>query len=174
MAIEQTLVIIKPDAMRREILGEVLNALSETRLKIVGSKTVKVSDELAEKHYASLCSKPYFQNSINYITGKLHGENRVMALVYEGENAVKVIRSVCGVTNPEEADPLSIRGKYGRVTTKNEFENIIHASGNPEEAEYEIKLWFKPEELTHLIYPTEKKKITIEELVWKASKQSLL
>ena len=85
--------------------------------------------------------------------GQFHDRRKVMALVYHGEDAINKIREICGATDPEEADPRTIRGAYGRITTSGIYENAIHASAFPEEAEREIKLWFTPEELVYHIYP---------------------
>jgi nucleoside-diphosphate kinase len=167
--IQQCLVIIKPDGLLKSLTGNIISVLSETKLKIVGAKVIKVPRELAEKHYENLKKdKPnVFENVVNYIMGKYHTE-RVFALVYHGEDATEKIRKICGATNPEEADSVTIRGKYGRINSKTQvFENVIHASANPEEAEREIKLWFKPEELTELIYPVKKETKTEEVSVWK-------
>jgi len=91
----------------------------------------------------------------------------VVAMVYRGDNAIKKVRDISGATNPEEADPTSIRGAYGRITTKGVFENVIHASSSPEDSEREIKLWFKPAEIVGQLYPTKKTIIDKhEELVW--------
>jgi len=169
MAVEQCLVIIKPDGLIKSLTGNIITALSETKLKIVAAKILKVPRELAEKHYAHLKkSKPdIFEEVINYIQGKYHTD-RVLALVYHGEKAISKIREICGSTNPEDAHPISIRGKYGRINSKTQvFENVIHASDSPENAEKEIKLWFSPDEIVELIYPT--KTIQIEKqpcLVW--------
>ena len=144
-------------------------ALSATQLKIVGTKIVKVTKEHAEKHYVELKTKKpqVYQETIDYITGKYHTD-RVMALVYVGDDAIEKIRKVCGKTNPEEADPISIRGRYGRINTKTGvFENVIHASDSPENAEREIKLWFSPEEIVENIYPTKKEIVSSEKLIWK-------
>ena len=92
---------------------------------------------------------------------------RILALVYHGENAIKKVREVVGATNPEQAEPTSIRGKFGRITSAGVFENVVHASENPKEAEREIKLWFRPAELVHTIYPIEAKKTTKSEVFWK-------
>ena len=81
-------------------------------------------------------------------------KKKVMALVYWGEDAILKVRHICGSTNPEEADPVSIRGAYGRITTKGVYENVIHASTNMEEAEREIKLWFEPDDIIEDVYPT--------------------
>ena len=86
-------------------------------------------------------------------------KKKVMALVYWGENAIGKVREICGSTNPEEADVVSIRGQYGRITTKGVYENVIHASTDKKEAEREIKLWFEPDELITDIYPTKKVKM---------------
>ncbi|MCM8831288.1 MAG: nucleoside-diphosphate kinase [Candidatus Omnitrophica bacterium] len=151
---EATLVIIKPDGLKKSLTGNILSRLSETKLKIIGAKIVKVDEELAAKHYAHLKDKPFYPELIKYITGKLHGENRVMALVYWGRDAIAKVRQICGATNPEEADPVSIRGAYGRILTTGLYENVVHASSNPLEAEREIKLWFEPHEIVYQLYPT--------------------
>jgi nucleoside-diphosphate kinase len=98
--------------------------------------------------------RPFFEELIRYLMGELHTP-RVMALVYHGERAIEKVRAICGSTNPEEADPVSIRGAYGRITTKGIYENVIHASSNEMEAEREIKLWFQPQELVVEPYPTQ-------------------
>lgn len=164
---EQTLVLIKPDGLKKSLTGNILSVLSETKLKIVGAKVVRVSKKLAMKHYKHLKDKPFFDELIKYITGQLHGENRVLALVYHGENAIEKVKKLCGSTNPEEADPTTIRGKYGRILSSGVWENVVHASENQKEAEREIKLWFRPEELAIRIYPTKKVKRKKTELVWK-------
>jgi len=151
---EATLVIIKPDGLKKSLTGNILSRLSETKLKIIGAKVVKVSEELAHEHYKHLKNEPFYPELIKYITGKLHGENRVMALIYWGENAISKVRKICGATNPEEADPISIRGAYGRILTSGLYENAVHASSSREEAEREIKLWFKPDEIVYKLYPT--------------------
>ncbi|MBN2517828.1 MAG: nucleoside-diphosphate kinase [Candidatus Altiarchaeota archaeon] len=166
MAIEHTLVLIKPDGLVKSLTGDIISKLSETELKIVAAKIVSVERTLAEEHYRHLKDKPFFDELIRYIMGEFHTK-RVLALVYEGDNAIAKVRRIAGATNPEEADPISIRGKYGRITTSGVYENAVHASENAQEAEREIKLWFKPEDLVTRIYPMIKKKITKEELSWK-------
>jgi len=165
MTIEQTLVIIKPDGLVRSLTGDILSKLSETELVIVGAKIVSPTRELATEHYKYHVGKPFFDELINYFTGEYH-TRRVFALVYSGENAIKKVRRIVGATNPEEADPISLRGKYGRIRSSGSYENTVHCSENAQEAEREIKLWFKPEELTQRIYKTKKVKVTREELVW--------
>ena len=164
--IEQTLVIIKPDGLKKSLTGNILTRLSETKLEIIGAKVVRVSRELAEKHYAHLRDKPFFEDLIKYIQGEFHGRRKVLALVYWGEDAIRKVREICGATNPEEADPTTIRGAYGRITTKGVYENVIHASKDAQEAEREIKLWFSPEELIVEVYPTKIVEETVKKRVW--------
>jgi nucleoside-diphosphate kinase len=164
---EATLVIIKPDGLKKSLTGNILSRLSEAKLKIIGAKVVKVDKALAEKHYYHLKEQPFYRELIKYITGQLHGENRVMALVYCGQGAIGKVRSLAGVTNPEEADPVSIRGAYGRILTVGLFENVIHASSDPKEAEREIKLWFNPEEIVEELYPSKPGDlVATEKKVW--------
>jgi len=162
---QQTLVLIKPDGLKKSLTGNVLTRLSETKLDIVAAKIVKVSRELAEQHYASLKDKPFYEELLKYIMGEYH-KRKVMALVYWGEDAIDKVRTICGATNPEEADPVSIRGAYGRITTKGVYENVIHASTNTEEAEREIKLWFQPDEIIIDLYPAKVVKKAVERRVW--------
>ncbi|UCG34600.1 MAG: nucleoside-diphosphate kinase [Candidatus Omnitrophota bacterium] len=150
---EATLVIIKPDGLKKSLTGNILSRLSETKLKIIGAKIMKVEIDLAHKHYAHLKGKPFYLELIDYITGKKHGENRVMLLIYWGPNAIDKVRQIAGATNPEEAEPISIRGAYGRILTSGLFENVIHASSDLSEAEREIKLWFEPDEIAYDLYP---------------------
>ena len=154
MSSQATLVIVKPDGLIKSLTGNILSRLSETKLKIIGAKIMEVSEEFANKHYHHLKDKPFFPELIEYITGKKHGENRVMAMVYYGEGAIDKVRAIAGATNPEEANPVSIRGAYGRILTSGLFENVIHASSDPSEAEREIKLWFEAQEIVGELYPT--------------------
>ena len=149
---QATLVLIKPDGLKKSLTGNVLTRLSETKLDIVAAKIVKVSRDLAEKHYMALKDKPFFDDLLKYLMGEYH-KKKVMALVYWGEGAIKKCRDLAGATNPEEADPTSIRGSYGRITTSGVYENVIHVSSNQSEAEREIKLWFGPSEIIVDLYP---------------------
>ena len=163
--VEQTLVLIKPDGLKKSLTGNVLTRLSETKLEIVASKIVKVSRELAREHYIMLKDKPFFEDLLKYLMGEYH-KKKVMALVYWGEDACAKVRKICGSTNPEEADPVSIRGAYGRITTKGVYENVIHASTNAQEAEREIKLWFQPDEIIEDLYPSKVVKAGGERRLW--------
>ena len=166
---QQTLVIIKPDGLKKSLTGNVLTRLSETKLRIVGAKVVKVSKELAEKHYQHLSEKPFFQEVIKYLQGELHGEayRRVLVLIYRGYDAINKVRQLAGSTNPEEADPTSIRGQFGRLTTKGLFENVVHCSADEKDAEREIKLWFEPSEVVDKIFPTKLADELTKKFVWK-------
>lgn len=155
---ERTLVLIKPDGLYKSLTGNIITILSETKLKIVAAKVVKVQKEFAEKHYSGLrgsLAKKFgetegvkiFEEVLNYIQGKFHTD-RVLALVYKGENAIEKVRALAGETNPEKAPPVSIRGKYGRIHSETKvMENVMHCSDTAENAKKEIALWFKPEEV---------------------------
>ncbi len=162
---QATLVLIKPDGLKKSLTGNIVTRLSETKLDIIGSRIVKVSRELAANHYTMLKDKPFFEDLLNYLMGEYH-KKKVMALVYYGEDAIQKVRDICGSTNPEEADPVSIRGAYGRITTKGVYENAIHASANPPESEREIKLWFSPDEIIFDLYPVKIEKKSVEARVW--------
>jgi len=151
---EAVFILIKPDGLKKSLTGNILTRLSESKLEIVAAKMVRVSTELAETHYAHLKNKPFFSELIKYIRGELHNRRKVMALIYWGDSAISKCRELAGSTNPEEAEATSIRGAYGRITTSGLYENVIHVSGSEEEAEREIKLWFKPEEIIINLYPT--------------------
>jgi len=169
MANTKTLVVIKPDGIKKSLTGNILTRLSETKLRIIGAKVLHVTRELAEKHYAHLKGKPFFEDVVKYISGEVYDEpyRRVLALVYTGEDAVGKVRKLAGATNPEEADAASIRGQYGRITSTGIFENVLHCSATPEEAEVEIKLWFEPDEINEDIYPTESKEVKVKKRSWK-------
>ncbi len=158
MSKQTTLVLIKPDAVRRSLIGPVLTKLEESKLTLVGASLRRVPLSLAEEHYAPHKGKGFYAQLLEYITGKLHASNgnpeRVMALVYEGDNAIATIRALAGNTNPEKAEPNTLRGSFGRITTAGVFENVVHASANPIEAEREIKLWFQPHELVGDLFET--------------------
>jgi nucleoside-diphosphate kinase len=167
MAIQQTLILIKPDGLIKSLTGNVISRLSEAKLTIMGAKVVRVSRELAEKHYEHLKGKPFFEELIKYIVGDVHKTYRVLALVYQGEDAITKIRDIVGDTDPEKANPVSIRGSYGRITTTGVFENVVHASSSPEDAEKEIKLWFQPEEIVEDIYPIKEATFNnVKKIVW--------
>lgn len=172
---DQTLVLIKPDALKNSLTGYVLSLLSEfhTGLRFAGAKIVYVSDLLAEEHYAEHRGKVFFASLLEYIKGELHYPNepwkrRVIALVYQGSDAVQKIRDICGPTNPHvarEQKPGCIRALGALVPLKDgagsvigeRMDNLIHASAVPADAEREIKLWFIPADIPPFMrtYPTE-------------------
>ena len=163
---EQTLVLIKPDGLTKSLTGNILTRLSETKLEIAAAKVLRVSRELAEAHYKALSNRPFFEELIQYIMGEFHPRKKVLAMVYAGPDAIRRVRELSGATNPEEADSVSIRGQYGRITTKGVYENVVHTSSNQQEAEREIKLWFQPDEIIFDIYPTKEVKETVTRRVW--------
>ena len=162
---DQTLVLIKPDAMKNSLTGYVLSQLSEfqTGLIFAGLKVVKVTKMLAEEHYAEHRGKGFYPALLEYIMGHLHypdepHRQRTVAIVYQGPGAVEKIRAVAGPTNPHVArdqKPGCIRALGTVVPIKNEYgeeidqrmDNLIHASATNEEAEREIKLWFAPSDI---------------------------
>jgi len=154
---QAALVLIKPDGLKKSLTGNILTRLSETKLEIVAAKMVRVSKSLAEEHYQHLKDKPFFADLIKYLQGELHDRKKVMALVYWGKDAIKKCRELAGATNPEEAEPTSIRGSYGRITTSGVYENVIHVSSDEKDAEREIKLWFAPDEIIVDLYPVKEK-----------------
>ncbi len=135
---ERTFVMLKPDAVQRGLVGEIISRLERKGLKIVAMKMLWIKRELAENHYAEHREKPFFESLVDYITS-----GPVVAMVVEGKNAVKVVRTIVGATNPQEAQPGTIRGDYGMDIGR----NVIHASDSIESAEREISLFFKPEEI---------------------------
>lgn len=155
---QYTLIILKPDALVKYLTGNILTHLLEARLRIIGAKVVKVSRELAEQHYEHLIDKPFFDDLYEYFSGKAYGPDyeRVLVFVSEGVDAISKVRRIAGATNPLEADPITIRGAYGRINKKGIMENVIHCSDSEESAKREIHLWFDPDELNEEIYPTKK------------------
>ncbi len=173
--LDQTLVLIKPDALKNSLTGYVLSQLSEfhTGLRFAGAKIVHVSLILAEEHYAEHRGKIFYPSLIEYITGCIHypeepWKRRVIALVYQGPNAIEKIRDISGPTNPHvarEKRPGCIRALGTVIPLKDSegniigerMDNLIHASATDSEAEREIKLWFKPGDIPPFMraYPTE-------------------
>lgn len=139
MAKEQTFVMIKPDAVQRGLIGNIISRFEQKGIKLVAMKLVSVSKELAKKHYEVHKGKPFFEPTVNYITS-----SPVVAMVLEGENAINIVRTMMGKTNPVEATPGTIRGDFGQFIGR----NIVHGSDGPDTAEFEINLWFTKEELT--------------------------
>ncbi len=165
---EYVLVLFKPDVMAKGLVGHILSRFAETDLEVIVIKAVCVSRALAEDHYYHLKDQPFYDGIIKYLQGKLHGGQKVIALVYGGKNAISLCRKIAGATNPEEADPKTIRGSLGRITTKGVFENLVHVSSDKKEAAREIKLWFSPDEIGTDIFPTKNQEVkSFKRKVWK-------
>jgi nucleoside-diphosphate kinase len=135
---ERTLVLVKPDGVQRGLIGEVVSRLERRGLRLVAAKFIQVSDELAETHYALHKGKPFYAGLIQYITSA-----PVMAMVWEGPNAVAAVRQTMGATRPTEAVPGSLRHDFALEIGR----NLTHASDTVENAEKEVVLWFKSGEL---------------------------
>ena len=138
MSKQRTFVMIKPDAVQRGLIGDIIGRFEAKGIKIVGMKLVSVSRELAEKHYGVHKGKPFFEPTVSFIIS-----SPVVAMVLEGINCIEIVRNMMGKTNPVEASPGTIRGDYGQFIGR----NIVHGSDGPDTAEFEINLWFSFEEL---------------------------
>ncbi|KUO73845.1 MAG: nucleoside-diphosphate kinase [Desulfosporosinus sp. BRH_c37] len=135
---EKTFIMLKPDAVQRGLVGEVITRFEKKGFKLVGMKLIQVDRALAEAHYAEHRGKGFFEPTVAYIMS-----SPVVAMVWQGKNGVALARQLMGSTKPLEASPGSIRGMYGMDVSR----NIIHGSDSVASAEREIALYFKPEEL---------------------------
>ena len=138
MTVERTFIMIKPDGVQRGLVGNIINRFEKKGIKLVAMKLVSVSRDLAEKHYGIHKGKPFFEPTVKYIIS-----SPVVAMVLEGHDAISTVRTMMGKTNPQDAAMGTIRGDYGQFIGR----NIVHGSDGPDTAEFEIKLWFKPEEI---------------------------
>ena len=138
MAVERTLVLIKPDAVQRHFAGEILARFERRGLVIREAKLLTVDRSLAEEHYAEHAEKPFFGELVEFITSA-----PTLALVIEGESAISVVRTTMGATNPADAAPGTIRGDLALAMP----DNLVHGSDSPESAEREVALWFAADEL---------------------------
>jgi len=136
--VQKTFVILKPDAVQRQLVGELVARFERHGLKIVAMKFMQVSTDLAQRHYAVHRERPFFNDLIAYITS-----GPVVAMVAEGPSAIQMVRNMVGATNPLEAAPGSIRGDYGMQIGR----NLVHASDGPETAQTEVAMWFDESEL---------------------------
>lgn len=130
---ERTFIILKPDAVQRGLVGEIIARFERRGLKLVAMKLIAVSDELAQQHYAVHKERPFFNSLISYITS-----SPVVALVLEGTDAISVVRKTVGATKPADAEPGTIRADFGLEIGR----NLVHASDGSETAKSEIALWF--------------------------------
>ena len=145
---ERTLVLLKPDAVKRSLMGEIISRFEKVGMKIIGMKMVWVDKDFSKKHYKAHVKKEFYSGLAAMIT-----EGPVIAMVIEGLHSIESVRKMVGGTEPKTAQPGTIRGDYAHhsyeYTDKKgiAIKNLIHASGNKEDAEYEIKLWFDSGEL---------------------------
>jgi nucleoside-diphosphate kinase len=135
--VERTLALVKPDGVRRGLVGEIVGRFERKGLKIVAAKTLRVAPELAQRHYSEHHGKPFYPSLIQHITS-----GPTVALAIEGRSAIAVARLVIGATNPQQAAPGTIRGDLALALTP----NLVHASDSPESAARELALYFTPDE----------------------------
>ncbi len=146
--IQRTLILIKPDGIQRALVGEIISRFEKVGLKLVGLKLVTPTEDFTKEHYAMHKEKSFFTNLVNYIANK-----PIVAMVWEGIGAVGLVRKIVGSTEPMTALSGTIRGDFAHHTysyadeKQKAIANLAHASGTPEEAEQEVKLWFSEAEL---------------------------
>ncbi|WP_106497404.1 nucleoside-diphosphate kinase [Lentibacillus sp. Marseille-P4043] len=130
---EKTFLMVKPDGVQRNLIGEIVNRFERKGFQLAGAKLMTISNDLAENHYGEHKERPFFGELVDFITS-----GPVFAMVWEGENVIATAREMMGKTNPQEAAPGTIRGDFGVTVGK----NVIHGSDSPESAEREINLFF--------------------------------
>ena len=135
---QRTLVLLKPDAVERGLVGEIISRLETRGLRFAAIKLMRLSEELAHRHYEEHSGKPFFEGLVGFITS-----SPVVAMVLEGENAVTVVRGIIGATNPQDAAPGTVRGDLAMTIGL----NLVHGSDSEESAAREIALFFSPEEV---------------------------
>lgn len=138
MPLQQSLVLLKPDAVQRSLVGELISRLERRGVKLVGLKLMRIDEDLARRHYAAHVGKPFFPGLIEFITS-----GPVVAMVVEGESVVEMVRSIMGATNPLDASPGTVRGDYAVTIGP----NLMHGSDSEEAAAREIELFFSPQEM---------------------------
>jgi nucleoside-diphosphate kinase len=137
---EQTLVLVKPDGVQRGLIGQIITRLERRGLKLIGMKFMQVSTELASTHYEAHVGKPFYEGLVNYITS-----SPIVAMVWEGKDAIQIVRTTMGATNAAVAVPGTIRGDFAVEIGR----NLVHGSDGLESAAREVSLFFKPEELVN-------------------------
>ena len=135
---ERTFLMIKPDGVQRNLVGEIIQRFEAKGFTLVGLKMMQVSSELAEKHYAVHKERPFFPSLVDFITS-----SPVVAMVWQGEGVIASARKIIGATNPLNAEPGTIRGDFGISVGR----NLIHGSDSPDTAKDEVSLWFSDTEL---------------------------
>lgn len=138
MAAERTLILVKPDGVRRGLTGEIISRFERKGLKIVAMKMIRVTPELSDRHYAEHVSKPFYPELKSFITS-----GPIVAMIIEGDKSVAVCRKLMGATKFFESEPGTIRGDYAFTIT----ENLVHGSDSPESAAREIEIYFSPSEI---------------------------
>jgi nucleoside-diphosphate kinase len=145
---ERTLVLLKPDAVQRQLIGRIIQRFEDVGLKIIGMKMVWIDEKFSRKHYAAHVDKPFYSSLETFIT-----EGPIVAICIQGLHAVTTVRKIVGGTEPRSAQPGTIRGDFAHhsyeYTDKNgkAIKNLIHASGNKQEADIEVPLWFSDAEV---------------------------
>lgn len=139
---ERTFLMVKPDGVQRNLIGEIVSRFEKKGFQLVGGKLMSISQELAKEHYGEHKERPFFGELVDFITS-----GPVFAMVWEGENVIATARQMMGSTNPKDAAPGTIRGDFGITVGK----NVIHGSDSPTSAEREIGLFFKEEEKVEYI-----------------------
>ncbi len=137
---EQTLVLVKPDGVQRGLIGQIITRLERRGLKLIGMKFMQVSTELASTHYEAHVGKPFYEGLVTYITS-----SPIVAMVWEGKDAIQIVRTTMGATNAAAAAPGTIRGDFAVEIGR----NLVHGSDGPESAAREVSLFFKSEELVN-------------------------
>lgn len=135
---ERTLILVKPDGVQRALIGEIISRFERRGLKLAGMKFMQISEDLAGRHYGVHQGKPFYEGLVQYITSA-----PVVAMVWEGNDAIEAARATMGVTNPVQAAPGTIRGDFGMEIGR----NLVHGSDSPENGEKEVGLFFEEEEL---------------------------
>jgi nucleoside-diphosphate kinase len=138
--VQRTLILLKPDAVQRRLIGTIIQRFEHKGLRLVAMKLVQADRALAEKHYAVHASRPFFESLLSFLTS-----GPTVALVWEGREAVSVARTLMGSTDGTQAPPATIRGDFA-LSVQN---NLVHGSDSPENAASEIALWFTPAELVN-------------------------
>ena len=135
---EKTLVLVKPDGVQRGLIGEIISRLEKRGLRLIGAKFIQVSQQLAEEHYGIHQGKPFYESLLAYITS-----SPVMAMAWDGPDAIAAVRQTMGATRPTEAAPGSVRHDFGLEVGR----NLTHASDSVENGQKEVALWFSDKEL---------------------------
>ena len=147
---ERCLVLMKPDALEKRLTGMILGRFERLELDIVGAKAVSLTEDLIREHYKHLAGKPFLENVVRYMMGDYNhiANHKILAFVLQGEDAVAKIRRAVGATNPDNAAAWTIRGSFGKFDKAADVVyNCVHASDSAQDAQREIALWFKPEEV---------------------------